>query len=112
MLIEAEYSERTGVLNVKMAEFIGDVIQGNILDQKDAGNGFTRERTMRRVAAVPATVFRQWQKEFERIGGKNQIHWTDDWRKFRDKKLAAHPEFRTVDKMLHVTPNAGSILVK
>lgn len=112
MLIEAEYSERTGVLNVKMAEFIGDVIQDNILDQKDVGNGFTQGRTMRRVASIPATVFRQWQLEFERTGGKLQPNWGNDWRKFRDKKIAANPEFRTVDKMLHVTPNATQIIIK
>lgn len=112
MLIEAEYNERTGVLNLQMAEWIGDVLVDNLLDQKDPRNGFTQDRTMRRVASVPISVFREWQIEFERIGGKRQLHWQDDWRKFREKKLADHPEYRTVDKMLHVTPHAGNILVK
>ncbi len=111
-IIEGEYDERTGVLSLRCAEFIGTEIAENIIDQKDPGNGFSAGRTMRRVASIPTSVFRKWQIEFEKMGGKNQIHWTDDWRKFREKKLADHPEFRTVDKMLHVTPHAGNIIVK
>lgn len=112
MLIEAEYSERTGKLELKCAELIGDVLQGNILDQKDPGNGFSAGRTMRKVASIPTSVFAEWQREFDKIGGKQQTHWSNDWRKFRDKKLAEHPEYRTVDKMLHVTPHDGHIIVR
>lgn len=112
MLIEADYDERTGKLDIKMAEYIGDVLQENIIGQKDPANGFTMNRTMRKVASIPSTIFREWQMEFERIGGKRQTNWGNDWRKFRDRKLADHPEYRTVDKMLHVSPNAGNIVVK
>ena len=112
ILIEGEYNEAKGTLSLKMAEYIGDVLAENIIDRKSDGNGFSAGRTMRKVASIPTAVFRQWQIEFEKMGGKQQIHWTDDWRKFREKKLAAHPEYRTVDKMLHYTPSPGNIIIK
>lgn len=112
MLIEAEWNERKGTLELKMAEYIGDVLVENLLSQKDGGNGFTAGRTMRKVASIPTSVFREWQVEFEKIGGKTQLNWSDDWRKFRDKKLADHPEYRSVDKMLHVGPADGHIIIK
>ena len=112
MLIEAEWNERKGTLELKMAEHIGNVLVDNLLSQKDGGNGFTSGRTMRKVASIPTSVFREWQIEFEKIGGKNQLNWPDDWRKFRDRKLSEHPEYRTVDKMLHTTPYPTQIIVK
>ena len=112
MLIEAEYSERTGKLELKMIEYIGDVLQENILDQKDGGNGFTEGRSMRRTASIPSTIFREWQLEFEKRHGVPPSVAVNDWRKFRERKLSEHPEYRTVDKMLHVTPYAGNIIVK
>ena len=112
ILIEGEWNEAKGTLSLKMAEYIGDVLLENIASRKEYGNGFTEGRTMRKVASIPSAVFRQWQIEFEKMGGKNQIHWTDDWRKFREKKLADHPEYRTVDKMLHMTPSPGNIIIK
>lgn len=111
-IIEGEYDDRTGVLSLKCAENITAEINDNLMAQQDPNNGFSAGRTMRRVASIPISVFRSWQIEFERMGGKNQLHWTDDWRKFREKKLADHPEYRTVDKMLHVTPNSGNIIIK
>lgn len=112
MFYEANYDERKGVLSLRTLDYHNDVVMDNLLDQKDSSNGFSAGRTMRRVASVPTEVFYGWQREFERIGGKKQSNWTHDWRLFRDKKIAENPQFRNVDKLLHVTPNSGNIIIK
>lgn len=106
-----EIEENKGKFTYHFAEYIGDVIAENIQEQKmerkcrEGGFG-------RKIASIPSTVFRAWQKEFEQMGGKQQDKWVADWGAFLKRKIDKHPEFRTVDKLLHVTPNAGNTIIK
>ncbi len=113
-LIEA--TDEKGRYYWRFAEYVGDVIADNIQAQKDPCNGFTRSRegaVGRKIASIPTSVFRSWQAEFERREGpKGHGDWVPDWKVFLRAKIDAHPEYRTVDKLLHVTPNASSVIVK
>ena len=106
-----ETEENKGKYVWKWAEFIGDVIEENRQAQKQQEK--IKEGAMgRKIASIPVPVYKQWQKEFTQIGGKQQDKWTEDWKVFLRKKIDAHPEFRTVDKMLHVTPYMGHTIIK
>ena len=92
-------------------EYIGDVIKENMQAQKHPEKMGEGARG-RKIASIPTSVYRTWQKEFEKIGAKNHDNWLPDWKIFLRKKIDDHPQFRTVDKMLHVTPNAGNTFIK
>jgi len=92
-------------------EYIGDVVEANRQAQKEPqkiGEGALG----RKIASIPTSVYGAWQQEFNTKIGKTHNGWTTEWKAFLRKKIDAHPEFRTVDKMLHITPNQGSIFVK
>lgn len=87
----------------------------NAAERKDPSNGFTRSREGacgRKIASIDPIVYRSWQQEFERIGGKRQADWVPDWRRFVMKKLAENPQYYTVDKLVSHNANEGSIIVK
>ena len=92
-------------------EYIGDVIKENLEAQKHPEKMGEGARG-RKIASIPTSVFRSWQREFEQTGAKQQDRWVPDWRIFLRKKIDEHPQFRTVDKMLHVSPYMGNTIIK
>ena len=80
-MIDGFYDHDTGQIGITMQEDITDILQHNLDRQKDGSNGWTKDRAMRQVGAIPYSFL-------------------------------THPEFRTVDKMLHVGPADGHIIVK
>lgn len=109
MLYEAE--ENKGKYLWKWAHYIGDVLAQNKEVQKEPAK-IGEGALGRKIASIPCAVYRSWQREFEQRGGKSQDKWVEDWGVFLRRKINEHPEFRTVDKMLHVTPNPGNTIIK
>ena len=102
-MIDGFYDPDTGDIGITQQEYIGDIIQENLDKQKDGSNGWTEDRSMRHVGSIPWSLyvdndFRSLPKEERTLF----LRW------FLDK----HPECRTVDKMLHVGPADGHIIVK
>lgn len=93
-------------------EYIGDAIAQNLLEQKNPQK--SKEGAFgRKIASIPITVYRQWQKEFDQTGARTDGgKWGNDWKKFLRKKISENPQFRTVDKLLHITPNPGHTIIK
>ena len=102
-MIDGFYNEKTGEIGITQQEYIGDVIQSNIEKQKDGTNGWTKDRNMRQVGSIPYSIL--MDSEFRNLNPEER-HLALKW------LLEKHPEFRTVDKMLHVGPADGHILVK
>ena len=115
MYITAEYDKKTETLHVRTHEYVTPLINQNHEDKKDPTNGFTQSRQGafgRRIGAPSAIKYRQWQREFERMGGKTHDNWVPDWQRFLYKKLAIDDESRTVKKLRTVSPNEKHVLVK
>ena len=101
--IDGNMNERTGDVSMTFQEYVGDIFLENQARQKDGTNGWTKDRTMRQVGSIPYSLyvsndFRSLSKEEKTLF----LKW------FLDR----HPECRTVDKMLHVGPSDGHIIVK
>jgi hypothetical protein len=95
----------------QFADYIGDVLLQNRDEQKREQK--IREGALgRKIGSIPSSVYRTWQMEFERIGGKSQDDWTGDWRVFLWRKLEMNPEYRTVARLKTQGPADGHILVK
>ena len=108
-LVEA--NEEKGRYHWIWKEYIGDVVEEN--RRARAVKEKIGEGAMgRKIASIPTSVFRSWQEEFEKQGGKKQDNWTHDWKSFLWRKIQEHPQFRTVDKLLHVGPADGHVFVR
>jgi len=102
-MIDGFYDEDTGNLSITQQEYIGDIIEQNLSKQRDGSNGWTKDRMFRHVASIPCSV-----AAMERIRAMK-----DDAQHLELQRiLNKHPEFKTVDKMLHVGPADGHILIK
>ena len=111
----ADYNERTGVLHIRTHEYVLPVIEANRQSKKDPSNGFTqsREGALGRLIGRPSsTRYRQWQMEFERMGGKMQSNWVPDWQKFLRKKLKEDHDSRTVARLVNPGANDKHIIIK
>lgn len=111
----ADYDEKKRTLNLYGVKDLGYIFKANAEARKDPNNGFSKSREgalARKVASVDMDVYRSWQIEFEKMGGKKQDKWVEDWNKFYDKKLRENPCFYTVDALRHFGPSDGHIIVK
>ena len=102
-MIDGYYDEDSGNISVTMQEHIGDILVENLAKQKDGGNGWTKDRSMRLVGKIPWSLY--IDNDFKSLAREERtlfLKWF----------LERHPECRTVDKMLHVGPSDGHIIIK
>ena len=109
----ADYDENKGVFTYARAVDVAPVIEANLEAQKDPQNGFFQERLGRHIGEIPEIIyysdvlpkFRLFEKEFA----------GDDLRMKKGEYLKSflneHPQYRTVDAILHKSPNPN-ILIK
>lgn len=113
--VHVAYDPAKETIHMQTVHNSAPLVLQNAEERKDPRNGFSDSRQgacARKIASVDSVVYRQWQKEFERIGGKKQGDWVPDWRKFLQAKLAMNPQFMTVEKMVSHNVNEGRIIVK
>jgi len=100
---DSDYDPNTGKLAYKETHYIGDILEQNAAQQKEANNGFTPDRTMRMIGRIPvALTMDPDYKALPEVGKQLFLRWF----------LEQHPECRTVDKLLHVGANDGHILIR
>jgi hypothetical protein len=115
MYITAEYDPKKESLHIRTHEYVAPLINQNHEDKKDPRNGFgaTREGALgRRIGAPSILTYRAWQREFERIGGKQHENWVPDWQKFLRKKLELDDDSRTVKKLRTVAASEKHVIIK
>ena len=78
------------------------VVESNRTSQKEPGNGFTQSREMRKIGAIPPSVY---TKHIAPLPVEEQAAAIY-------KLLNDNPGFRTVEKIKTDTPNDGHIIVK
>jgi hypothetical protein len=101
--VDGFYNEDTGDVWVVQREFIGDVIAANIVSQKDGTNGWSEDRSMRRVGFIPWSVY-----------ASNDFNSLDKEEKqlFLRTFLENNPQYRTVERLKTSGPSDGHIIVK
>lgn len=77
--VAQRYFEQDGVLHRQKVQDIEPAIDANTRERNETG-GWTRQRTMRKAASIPATVYYDWIVEWQRRG---------------DLPDMTHPEFHT-----------------
>lgn len=110
-----EYDPLKKTLNLYGVKDMREHYAYTAFSRKDPANGFSQSREGafgRKIAAVDVNDYRSWQREFERIGGKQQDRWVEDWQKFLKKKLAADPRNLTVDKLVNKSANDGHVVIR
>lgn len=110
-----EYDPLKKTLNLYGVKDMREHYAYTALSRKDPKNGFSHSREgafARKIAAVDVNDYRSWQREFERIGGKQQARWVEDWQKFLKRKLEANPRNLTVDRLVSKNANDGHVIVR
>ena len=103
----AYFDPKRGDIYYQAVEEITDVVNSNYESQADPNNGFTADRTMRKVADIPVSVYHLWAKKI----GYYQMDKLDRWRAMK-LFIKEHPEYSTVTALKHDTANQGSIFIK
>ncbi len=85
------------------------VINENLALQQDPRNGWTTERTARRIASIPLQVLLA-DKEYRAASQANAS--TADRQAALWKFIERHPEYRTVDKLKHDNANDGHVIIR
>lgn len=80
-----------------------DLIKENLEAQRDGSNGWTDDRHFRRVGKIPYELY---------VDPDFQALTTPEKQLFLKWFLNKNPQFRTVDKLLHVGANDGHVIVK
>jgi len=103
------YDDRTGNIYYEATENITDVLQENLILQKDDSNGFTKDRTMRQICNIPNAVYHQFAKRTGYYGMD-----ASDKKKELEKFLKEYRQYCTgKDGLLkHDTANQGNIIIK
>lgn len=110
-----EYDTLKKTLHMYGVRDLREHFASNAEERKDPNNGFSYSREgglARKIASVDTIVYREWQREFERIGGKQQANWTADWRKFLMRKLAENPQHYTVERLKNEASDAGHVFIR
>lgn len=55
--------EKDGSVTLQKAIDISPVLQANYEDRKDSGNGWAKDRSVRRIARIPMETWLEWTKE-------------------------------------------------
>jgi len=103
----AYFDEKRGDIYYQAVEEITDVVNSNLESQNDPNNGFTTDRSLRKIADIPVSVFHPWANKT----GYYHMDKVDRWRSMR-LFLKEHPEYSTVTALKHDTANQGHIVVK
>jgi len=113
--IHIRYDTVTEEMHMFGVQNTAPLLLQNAAERKDPSNGFSNDRqgaTGRKIASVDPVVYRLWQVEFEKAGGKSQGNWTADWRAFLHKKLSENPQYYTVENLVTKNANDGHIVIK
>lgn len=100
---DADYDPKTGVYSYREWHDHSELIEENRKMQQDGGNGFTQDREFRLIGRVPSSLL--YDEDYRNLSSAEKqlfLRWL----------LDKHPEWRTVDKILHVDPSPGHIIVK
>jgi len=101
------FDPKRGDIYYQAVEEITDVVNSNLEAQADPNNGFTADRTMRKIADIPVSVFNTWAKKT----GYNCMDKLDRWRAMK-MFLKENPEYSTVSALKHNTVSQGNIFIK
>jgi len=71
--------------------------------KKDAGNGWTKDRTMRKIGKIPYELY---------VDPHFRALTTDERHLFLKWFLDKRPEFRTVEHIITPTPSPGHVIIK
>ena len=101
---DADIDEAKNVLSVVQHQYIKDIVDANVMLHKDPDNGFTEERSFRRIGSIPIN---EWHKMgFSKIEDRAE-------RELKMRKyLQENPQYRTVGAIKHDNANDGHIIVK
>ena len=92
-----------GVYHYRETYDFAPVINSNMVEQQSGKNGWTPDRTMRLIARIPAVLYNS--PDFRALEPEERqlfLRWF----------LEQHPEYRTVDKLLHVGANDGHVIIR
>jgi hypothetical protein len=103
----AYFDEKRGNIYYSAVEDISDAVNSNLESQADPNNGFTEDKTLRKIADIPVSVFHPWARKI----GYYAMDKLDRWRSMK-MFLREHPEYSTVTALKHNTANQGSIFIK
>ena len=112
---DADYNENTGEFTYNRCVDVASTIEGNLEAQKDDQNGFFKEtRLGRHIGEIPFIV---WQRDVKPLLDKATLEHNGVLPSLERSKIVrnflnGHMEYRTVDKILHVDPNPGHVVVK
>ena len=98
---------KTGLIHYHKLTYVGGVIDANRQEKKASEKGFTKERTMQKLASIPATV---WYEFAKRVGFWEMDNEAKKVARFRF--LKDHPEYLTVEHQVTPQANSGNIIVK
>ncbi len=104
---EHVWTDEKGLIHYQKITYIDDVATENKELQQNGSNGFTKERTMRHVGQIPAQVYHRWATKIGFYQMDKQQKRIEMWRFLND-----HPEWRTVDSLVHHTRGEGHLIVK
>lgn len=104
---DADYDPRTGVYTYGKVQDITDHLEANLEEQVSGLNGWTENRSMRKIGSITPIAFFQWYIK-NRIADLSAVDRQAELVKF----LNSNPQFRTVDKLKHDTANQGNIVIK
>jgi len=112
--IDIDVNDNRNVVTCKRVEDIAPLLNENALLKEDPRNGFTDNRSFRRVGSIPPTrVLRDVMPAMKKLeleySGNDLVTARSKW--YREY-LNKHPEFRTVDKMVSHQANEGNIIIK
>lgn len=103
----AYFDTKRGDIYYQAVEEITDVVNSNLESQADPNNGFTTDRSFRKIADIPVSVFHPWARKV----GYYAMDKLDRWRSMK-MFLKEHPEYSTVTALKHDTANQGNIFIR
>ena len=104
---DADYNPRKDTFHYVQQQDVTEHIEGNLQDQVDGFNGWTPDRSMRKIGSIPPLAFFKWYHE-NNIANLSTVDKQAELVKFLQKCV----EYRTVDKLKHDTANQGHIIIK
>jgi bacterioferritin (cytochrome b1) len=104
---DANYDPRTDTYTYNKVQDITEHLESNLEEQVNGINGWTEERTMRKIGSITPMAFYKWYLK-NKIADLSNVDKQAELVKF----LESNPQFRTVDKLKHDTANQGNIIIK
>jgi hypothetical protein len=104
---EDVWTDDKGLIHYRKVTYVGGVIDANKEEKRANSKGFTKNRTMQKLASVPAQVWYEWAK---RVGFWEMDNEAKKVARFRF--LKDHPEYMTVEHQVTPQANVGNIIIK